>query len=92
MSQSYDVAKQTYQLCLSKGMAKELARTVLPVATYTEFYWSINARSLMNFISLRNSQHAQYEIQQFAEAVELCFQKHMPITHSAFESNGRIAV
>ncbi len=51
-----------YQELLAAGVAKEVARTVLPVGLYTEFYWSVNARSLMNFLSLRNAPTAQHEI------------------------------
>ena len=43
---------------------------MLPVAIYTQFYWTVNARSLMNFVSLRNSETAQREIRRYAEAVE----------------------
>ncbi len=45
----------TTRSCSAAGVAKEVARSVLPVGLYTEFYWSVNARSLMNFLSLRNS-------------------------------------
>ena len=51
------------------GVARELARSVLPVGAYTEFYWTVNARSLMNFVSLRNAETAQREIRRYAEAV-----------------------
>ena len=46
---------------------------MLPVGLYTEFYWSLNARSLMNFLSLRNAATAQHEIRLYAEAVEAHF-------------------
>ena len=55
------------------GVAKEVARSVLPVGLYTEFYWSVNARSLMNFLSLRNAAAAQHEIRVYAEAAEIYF-------------------
>src|SRR5882757_4051911 len=51
---SYAESYKRYQQLLADGIAKEVARTVLPVGLYTEFYWSLNARSLMNFLSLRN--------------------------------------
>lgn len=63
---------------------KELARIVLPLNLYTTFWWTVNARSLMNFISLRNSEHAQPEIKQYAEAIEAIFAAHMPVTYNAF--------
>jgi thymidylate synthase (FAD) len=64
---------------------------VLPVGAYTEFYWTVNARSLMNFVSLRASETAQREIRWYAEAVERFLEQHMPITHAAFVAAGRVA-
>ena len=76
---------------LEQGVAKEVARNVLPVAIYTQFYWTVNARSLMNFVSLRNSETAQREIRRYAEAVEHFFAAKMPVTHAAFVANDRRA-
>ncbi len=73
------------------GVAKEVARSVLPVGLYTEFYWSVNARSLMNFLSLRNAPTAQLEIRVYAEAAERHFEHAMPVTHAAFVAQGRTA-
>ena len=64
---------------------------MLPVGIYTEFYWTVNARALMNFVSLRNAESAQREIRRFAEAVEELFAEQMPITHAAFAGNNRTA-
>jgi thymidylate synthase (FAD) len=72
-------------------MAPEQARMLLPVNLYTEWIWSVNARSLMNFLSLRNAASAQWEIQQYAKVVERFFEKKMPITHEAFIANSRTA-
>lgn len=91
INRAYETAYATYQKLLDRGVAKELARMVLPVGTYTEFYWTVNARSLMNFLSLRGHQTAQAEIREYAVAVESVFQWVMPITFSAWEANGRIA-
>ena len=52
---SYAESYRRYQELLAAGVAKEVARSVLPVGLYTEFYWSVNARSMMNFLSLRNA-------------------------------------
>ena len=46
---------------------------MIPVGAYTQFYWTVNARALMNFVSLRNAEFAQLEIRRFAEAVEVFF-------------------
>ena len=76
---------------LEQGVAKEVARAVLPLSTYTKYYWICNPRSLMHFRSLRNHEAAQYEIQQFAAAAETFLERQMPITHAAFVSNDRTA-
>ena len=87
----YEQAYATYERLLAQGVAKEIARNVLPVAIYTQFYWTVNARSLMNFLSLRNAETAQREIRRYAEAVERFFAGAMPVTHAAFVANERRA-
>ena len=80
-----------YEGMIEKGVAKELARAILPFGIYTQFYWTLNARSLMNFLSLRNATAAQYEIRVYAEAIERLFAERMPITHECFVEFGRRA-
>ena len=87
----YDQAYETYTRLVEQGVARELARSVLPVGAYTQFYWTVNARALMNFVSLRNSEFAQLEIRRYAEAVERFFAQQMPVTHAAFVANNRTA-
>jgi thymidylate synthase (FAD) len=87
----YDHAFETYTRLVEQGVARELARSILPVGAYTQFYWTVNARALMNFVSLRNSEFAQLEIRRYAEAVEAFFAELMPVTHEAFVENGRMA-
>jgi thymidylate synthase (FAD) len=87
----YETAYDTYQRLVELGVARELARCVLPVGAYTEFYWTVNARSLMNFISLRAAETAQREIRRYAEACEIFLAEKMPITHAAFVANDRTA-
>jgi thymidylate synthase (FAD) len=89
--QVYETAYATYERLVELGVARELARAVLPVGAYTEFYWTVNARALMNFLSLRNSENAQREIRRYAEACERFFAERMPITHEAFVAAGRTA-
>jgi thymidylate synthase (FAD) len=81
-----DLARAAYRQLLAAGVAREMARMVLPVNLYTEFYWTVNARSLMNFLSLRADTHAQWEIQQYAEALAGHFASKMPWTWSSFLS------
>ncbi len=87
----YETAYRTYEELVERGVARELARCVLPVGAYTEFYWTVNARSLMNFLSLRNAETAQREIRRYAEACERFLEQLMPVTHAAFVANGRVA-
>jgi len=87
----YEHAYSTYERLVEAGVAREVARSVLPVGAYTEFYWTVNARSLMNFVSLRAAESAQREIRRYAEAVERFLEQHMPITHAAFVASGRVA-
>jgi thymidylate synthase (FAD) len=86
----YDVAYETYTALVEKGVARELARSVLPVGAYTEFYWTVNARSLMNFVSLRAADTAQREIRRYALGVEAFLAREMPVTYAAFIANNRI--
>jgi thymidylate synthase (FAD) len=82
-------AYDAYERMLEQGVAKEVARTVLPLSTYTKYYWSCNPRSLMHFCGLRNHESAQYEIRQFAAAAESFLERLMPVTHAAFVANER---
>jgi len=63
------MAFETYHKLLSEGVPRELARSVLPVATYTRFFGTVNLHNLMHFIGLRLHKHAQWEIQQYAKAL-----------------------
>ncbi|MET0938155.1 MAG: FAD-dependent thymidylate synthase [Gaiellaceae bacterium] len=88
---AYDQAFETYERLVEAGVARELARSVMPVGAYTEFYWTVNARALMNFVSLRAAETAQREIRRYAEAVEVFLAEKMPVTHAAFVAAGRVA-
>ena len=87
----YDEAYATYERLVERGVARELARLVMPVGAYTEFYWTVNARSLMNFVSLRAAEAAQREIRRYAEACERFLEEAMPVTYAAFVAAGRVA-
>jgi thymidylate synthase (FAD) len=80
-----------YERMLAQGVAKEVARSVLPLSLYTKYFWSCNPRSLMHFCSLRNSEQAQFEIREYARAAEGFLALLMPVTHAAFVANGRTA-
>jgi thymidylate synthase (FAD) len=87
----YRTAYAAYEELVEAGVARELARCVLPVGSYTEFFWTVNARALMNFVSLRAAETAQREIRRYAEAVESFLAEKMPVTYEAFVANDRTA-
>ncbi len=98
MKESYVFAYEHYQKMLEAGVAREVARAVLPVGLYSSMYVTMNARALMNFLSLRTSRegshfpsYPQREIEMVAEKMEEVFARLMPLTHGAFEKSGRIA-
>jgi thymidylate synthase (FAD) len=91
-------AYANYLAMLEAGIAREVARTVLPVGTYSSMYATCNARALMNFLSLRTRRpdsafpsFPQREIEMVAEQMEAQWAALMPLTHAAFDSNGRVA-
>lgn len=88
ISQANSIAYESYKKLIDIGVAKELSRTVLPVGMYTQFYWTVNARSLMNFLSLRLSKTAQLDIRRYAKSVEAIFADKMPVTYKAWVENG----
>ena len=75
---------ELYEEMLEKGVAREIARMVLPVNVYTEFYWKIDAHNLMHFLNLRCDAHAQEEIRVYALAIRDILAQWMPVTHKAF--------
>jgi thymidylate synthase (FAD) len=93
-----EVAYASYEAMLEAGVAREVARIVLPVTIYSSAYVTMNARALMNFISLRRKAEGshfpsfpQREIEMVAEKYEEEFKRLMPLTHASFVANGRVA-
>ena len=98
IKESCTVAYENYTKMLDTGVAREVARAVLPVGLYSSMYVTMNARALMNFLSLRTSRegshfpsYPQREIEMVAEKMEQYFATLMPLTHGAFEKSGRVA-
>lgn len=95
--ESCRAAYAAYLEMLDAGVAREVARIVLPVGIYSSMYATCNARALMNFLSLRRRSGAstfpsfpQREIEMVAELLEAEWARLMPLTHAAFERNGRV--
>ena len=91
-------AYESYQRMLDAGIAREVARAVLPVTLYSSMYVTMNARSLMNFLSLRTKREGthfpsfpQREIEMVAELMENAWEPLMPMTAAAFNASGRVA-
>ena len=68
-----------------QGVARELARMVLPVNYYTQWYWKIDLHNLLHFLSLRADPHAQYEIRAYADAICEIVAAWVPLVWEAFE-------
>lgn len=91
-------AYESYQRMLEAGVAREVARIVLPLNIYSSMYVTMNARALMNFLSLRTKREGthfpsfpQREIEMCAEKMEEFWAALMPHTYEAFNKNGRVA-
>lgn len=98
LCKSYDQAWSSYSAMLDAGIAKEVARVCLPLATYSTAYVTCNPRSLMSFLSLRTNHedasipsYPQHEISQVADKMEVIFSTLFQTTHKAFNQNGRVA-
>lgn len=89
LTQHCEKSFKLYEEAIKNGVAKEQARMLLPVNLYSTMYWSYNARSLMSFLSLRNTEFAQMEIREYAKVMESIFSEVMPITAKYFIENGR---
>jgi thymidylate synthase (FAD) len=97
MESSYRHAYAAYREMLDAGIAREVARAVLPVGLFSSMYVTCNARSLMAFLSLRTKDDRatvpsfpQREIEMVAEQLEELWAAKMPLTHAAFNANGRV--
>ena len=98
MLDAYQGAYDAYQDMLAAGVAREVARAVLPVGLFSSMYATCNARSLMHFLSLRTKDDRatvpsfpQREIEMVAERMEALWAGLMPLTHAAFNAHGRVA-
>jgi thymidylate synthase (FAD) len=98
ITRACEEAYERYEIMLQEGIAREVARAVLPVNIYSSAYVTMNARALMNFLSLRRAvegshfpSYPQREIEMVAEKYESIFESVMPLTHKAFVENGRVS-
>lgn len=87
--QIYDTIVKVYEGWLERGLAREVARGILPVNTMTKFYATANLRNWFNFLVLRNSPQAMKEIRLLAQQVEEQIKARFPGCYAAWEANGR---
>lgn len=80
-------AFDTYRELLALKCPKELARSVLPVSTYSQMFATANLHNWFNFLRERLHPHAQYEIRVYAQAILSCLEKIAPVATSAFICN-----
>lgn len=80
-----DKAYSAYSDAVEAGLAREQARTILPLSTYTQFYWKIDLHNFFHFVKLRADRHAQLEIQEFAQACYDLVKPLCPVACEAFE-------
>jgi len=85
--QQMESSFNTYQALLRDGWKREQARGILGTAIYTEFIWTVNAWSLINWMQKRSNTAAQWEHRQYALAVLEIFEEAMPITAKAFKKH-----
>ena len=78
-------AYEGYARALDAGVARETARIILPLATYTEWYWKIDLHNLLHFLSLRLDPHAQEEIRRYAVELGKLARLVCPVAYEAFE-------
>lgn len=92
MMLAYEQAYAAYEQLLLFGTAKELARNVLPLGLMTEFIWTVNLRSLLNFLSLRTAESALLEIRREACQVERLVRDIVPVAMEAWDSGGKVSL
>lgn len=74
-----------YEYALENGIPREQARALLPLGTYTRFYWTVNGSSLINFLNLRLDKHAQKEIREYAAAILELVKEVAPLTFNTWQ-------
>jgi thymidylate synthase (FAD) len=79
-----DFSFNSYKKLIDADIPRELAREVLPLNLYTEFYWQMDLHNILHFLELRLDEHAQVEIREFAYAIYYFVEKICPITIKYF--------
>ena len=80
-------AYSAYTDLLEQGVTREIARMVLPLNIYSQWYWKVDLKNLLDFLKLRTDPHAQYEIRVYAEEIEKILRQWLPITYGCYEKH-----
>lgn len=89
IKESCKFAFDRYRFLLKRGVPRELARSVLPLATYSHMFATVNLLNLFRFLTLRCDEHSQYEIRQYAEAMAKLIEDVAPISIAAWRTQMR---
>lgn len=89
LKHSCEEAFKTYKILIQEGWPRELARSVLPVNIYSHMFCSVNLLNLLRFFTLRDHEHAQYEIAVFARAMKELVTPIVPVTIAAFDKHAQ---
>jgi thymidylate synthase (FAD) len=88
MMDTCDDALFKYKQALFDGLSRELARIILPVSFYTQWFWKIDGNNLLKFLSQRCDEHAQYEIRMYANTIADIVKEWLPLTYNAWKQYG----
>jgi thymidylate synthase (FAD) len=89
MAMLFNTIEDCYNDWIERGLAREVARGILPVNTITKFYATGNLRNWLNFLVLRNSEYAKLELRRLAESVEEQIAETFPVTYKSWTDQGR---
>lgn len=89
LSELYEEAAKQYEFMLEDKVPREVARAILPVGLYTEFYWQMDLHNLLHFLTVRAENIAQWEIVQYAKAIAELIRPIVPLTVAAWEKNNK---
>lgn len=85
-----DASYKVYKELIAQGCPRELARSVLPFAAYSRMFASVDLHNLLHFLRLRSHEHAQWEIRQYAQALETLVTPIVPLTIEAYHNSLRV--
>jgi len=85
-----EAAFAVYRSLLERGTPRELARTVLPLNTYTRMFAKVDLHNLMKFLAERDHPHAQWEIAEYARAIKKLIKPVVPVAMKAFDTTNKV--